>query len=92
MFRKNIIGIGKITNFNGLTDAKLVCAREELPYVIDNDGKLRVAHKTNAMEFSVKDVGVKFKSVVSDKGSSYKGCTAIFYVIDEDNHVWTNGP
>ena len=88
-FRKNIIGNGKITNFKGLADAKLVCAREELSYLIDNDGKLRVAHRTNAMEFSVKDVGVKFKSVVSDKSSSHR---EMFYVIDEDNYIWTNGP
>ena len=72
-----------------MADAKLVCAREELSYLIDNDGKLRVAHRTNAMEFSVKDVGVKFKSVVRVKGSSHP---TMFYVIDTENYIWNNGP
>ena len=72
-----------------MADAKLVYTREELSFVIDNNGKLRVAHRTNAMELSVKDVGVKFKSIVSDKGSSHPG---MFYVIDTENYIWTNGP
>ena len=51
--------------------------------MIDQNGKLRVADSIDASELSITDVGVKFKSVVSGDN--------LFYAIDENNEIWTNG-
>ena len=78
--------MGAVTNLNGLTDAKFVCAGRELSFVIDNSGKLRAAHRTYATEFSVADVSVKFKSAVSHDDPYDGNC--VCFVIDENDDLW----
>ena len=85
MFRKNVIGIGAVTNLNGLTDAKFVCAGREFSFIIDNSGKLRAAYRIYATEFDVVDVGVKFRSVVS---YDHPHGNSVCFVIDENNDLW----
>ena len=77
--------MGAVTNLNGLTDAKYVCAGRELSFVIDNNGKLRAAHRTYATEYSVVDVHVKFKSVVN----YYYDENCVGCVIDENDDLWS---
>ena len=85
MFRRNILGFGNILNLNGLVDSKFVAAGHDMSFVIDNSGKLRVAHTTSATKFIIADAGVKFKSVVAATSS-----LATLYAIDENNEIWVD--
>ena len=80
-----MIGLGAVTSLNGLTDAKFVCAGRDFSFVIDNSGKLRAAHRTHGTELSIPDVGVKFKTVISNEG--YGEC--VCFAIDENDDFWT---
>ena len=83
MFRQNVLGFGNILNLNELVDAKFICAGQDLSFIIDNSGKLRVAHTTSATKYSFFDAGVKFKYFVNVR--SYYGP---FYAIDENDEIW----